>query len=387
MPDIRQSIARILAQVDRPGSYVSSGDLALELPGLEVPGIGGIGLPVSAAQAKLLGNHCHVAPYGKGERTLVDKRVRDVLELDPDEFVLANPAWPQLVDRATRKVSTELGLAADALDAHLYKLLLYEPGGFFLSHQDGERLDGMVATLVLQLPCGHEGGELVVRHAGQERVLDLGGPQSAYTLRYAAFYADCEHEIRPLQSGFRLCLVYNLTLSISHRDQAIEGAPAYGAQTEALQTIFDGWAQSEAGPDKLAIVLQHEYTQQGLALQSLKGIDRARANVLFDALGHTGSHAYLALLTLWESGIGEEVWGGPGHHPSQRRRQYRWDEDELFDEAEDDETDDAYADDDLDEDDYEADVDDDALGGGLQDPSSQGDYRMIEVVDAGLSVE
>jgi hypothetical protein len=29
-------------------------------------------------------------------------------------------------------------------------------------------------------------------------------------MHYAAFYADCEHELRPVKSGYRVCLVYNL---------------------------------------------------------------------------------------------------------------------------------------------------------------------------------
>jgi hypothetical protein len=56
-------------------------------------------------------------------------------------------------------------LEKQSLEAHLYKLLLYEPGSFFLAHRDGEKLDRMVATLVIALPSAYEGGELVVRPA------------------------------------------------------------------------------------------------------------------------------------------------------------------------------------------------------------------------------
>jgi hypothetical protein len=33
---------------------------------------------------------------------------------------------------------------------------------------------------------------------------------SERTLQYAAFFADCEHELSPISSGMRLVLVYNL---------------------------------------------------------------------------------------------------------------------------------------------------------------------------------
>jgi hypothetical protein len=38
-----------------------------------------------------------------------------------------------------------------------------------LQKRDGEKLDRMLATLVLVLPSAYEGGELVVRHEGQQR--------------------------------------------------------------------------------------------------------------------------------------------------------------------------------------------------------------------------
>ena len=43
------------------------------------------------------------------------------------------------------------------VSAELYKLLVYEKGGFFLSHRDTEKAPGMFATLVISLPSSHEG--------------------------------------------------------------------------------------------------------------------------------------------------------------------------------------------------------------------------------------
>ena len=77
----------------------------------------------------------------------------------------------------------------------------------------------MVATLVIVLPSSHEGGELIVRHEGQERDDRLRRRREAdpFQIHFAAFYADCEHEVRPLRKGYRLCLVYNLTLAKSKK--------------------------------------------------------------------------------------------------------------------------------------------------------------------------
>ena len=51
------------------------------------------------------------------------------------------------------------------MEARLYKLLVYEKGGFFLPHRDSEKDDGMVASLIVVLANPFEGGALVVRHA------------------------------------------------------------------------------------------------------------------------------------------------------------------------------------------------------------------------------
>src|SRR5205085_1311347 len=96
------------------------------------------------------------------------------------------------------KVQQDLGLENQKLQAHLYELLLYEKGSFFLPHRDGEKRDRMVATLVVVLPSSYKGGELVVRHEGEEQTIDFTSDQPL-RIHYAAFYADCEHEIRPLK--------------------------------------------------------------------------------------------------------------------------------------------------------------------------------------------
>jgi hypothetical protein len=68
-----------------------------------------------------------------------------------------------------------------------------------------------------QLPVvgGHSGGHLCVRHGGEEQAWATNaaaddaqqedGDQAL--LRYSAFYADCEHELKPVARGLRVVLV------------------------------------------------------------------------------------------------------------------------------------------------------------------------------------
>lgn len=178
-PKVLKKLDQALSRVDRPGSFCVSGSLPAVLPGLEIENLGPVGLPLTATQAKELIKHCEQAPYGKGTQTVVDKNVKRVWRLTPNRFSLKNPEWDRLIASMVSKVQDELGLEKQTLESHLYDLLLYEPGGFFLPHRDGEKLDRMVATLVVVLPSSFEGGELIVRHDGQERSINFRSDREA----------------------------------------------------------------------------------------------------------------------------------------------------------------------------------------------------------------
>ncbi len=307
---IQNQILDALKKIDRPGTFCTSGRLPAVLPGLEVADVGPIALPLEKRQASALKKHARQAPYGKGTETLVDTKVRRVWEIDADQVALTNPEWAGVIVQAVRAAQSDLGLEKQKLNAHLYKLLLYEPGSFFSAHRDGEKLDRMIGTLIVALPAVHEGGELVVRHEGREVTVNFG-KDSRFHTQFAAFYADCEHEIQPVTTGFRLALVYNLTLARSTR--AI-GAPRSSEHIAAVARILQRW-KKEVGtaaasdqvppPSKLAILLEHKYSPTGLAFDALKGIDRARANILFAAAQQTGFDASLSLVTHWQSGSAE----------------------------------------------------------------------------------
>ncbi len=322
---ILEELDEALSRIDRPGSFCVSGRAPAVIPGLEVKGMGPVGLPLNEIQAKELKKHCQQAPYGKGEQTLVDTSVRRVWMMKPDRFSLTNPDWDRFVAETVGKVQVELGLEKQKLESHLYDLLLYEPGSFFLPHRDGEKLGRMVATLVIVLPSSYEGGEIVVRHDRQERTIDFqGGESRPFDIHYAAFYADCEHEVRRLRKGHRLCLVYNLTLAKSKKSIS---APRNSDHIETISRLLRQLAAEEE-TEKLVITLEHQYTEDGLAWDALKGVDRARATVLQEAARQAGCRAYLGLLTFWESGAGEYADGGYGYGRRRRRDYDDDDEDE-----------------------------------------------------------
>ncbi|NNJ83833.1 MAG: 2OG-Fe(II) oxygenase, partial [Gammaproteobacteria bacterium] len=319
---IEDRLLAVLDAVNRPNTACTGGDLPFVMPGLMVDGPGLISLPLNPDQARALIARCRQAPYGKGTETIVDTDVRRTWELDPDSFALTNPKWETLLADTLARIKSELGLTNCKLDAHLYKLLVYEEGGFFLPHQDGERLDGMVATLVIILPSLHEGGELIVSHDGARHRFTFAGAASGNELSYAAFYADCRHEVAPIQSGYRLGLIYNLTLTGPKNSKKTLTAPTSAPAITAVTEILNDW-RVDPVPEKMAVLLEHEYTQDGLAPTTLKGADRARAEILFGAAEQADYIAHLALITLWQVGSAEYT-----EYASRRQRRSRyWDDD------------------------------------------------------------
>ncbi len=93
---------------------------------------------------------------------------------------------------------------------------------FHNNHKDATRGTTMFASLVLVLPSPHEGGSLVLRHEGHEYVFDATQhfsilPHATPRIPYVAFLSDVEQEVRPITSGHRITITYNLHF-INERD-------------------------------------------------------------------------------------------------------------------------------------------------------------------------
>ena len=219
--DELKPLEKVLAGVKRAGDFVVHGRLELQMPKVEIEGVGVLSFPVPDTQIAALIQQAVRAPFGRGEETILDPSVRKVWQLPPERVRIGGKSWAASFDGIMDRVAAGLGCERDAVTPELYKLLIYDEGGFFQAHRDTEKAGGMFGTLVMVLPSAHRGGELVVRHAGREVVVDLSGGEVS-EIAFAAFYADCEHEVRPIASGHRVCLIFNL---IQTRAAAGRGKP------------------------------------------------------------------------------------------------------------------------------------------------------------------
>ena len=300
----------ILESVQRPGTFATSGVVSPFFPDLQVDNVGRIGLPLCHAQAMELKSQCEQAPFGRREETIVDTSVRNALQLDASKLKIGSNV-EKVVASLIPSLATELGCDRVTITARPYKLVLYEAGGFFLPHRDTEKVHGMFATLVIQLPAEHTGGQLVVQHNREEKIFDFAD-DSASKIFYAAFFADCRHELRPVTSGLRLCLIYNLV----HANSAPAPSPADHSQavSRIVQAVRN-WDADPNAPSKLIYVLHHEYTEAGLSFSGLKNRDRAVADALRQVAQEADLKVYLAIVTKNESGSAE---GGCGYYKKGR---------------------------------------------------------------------
>ncbi len=284
--------------MDHPGDYCVGGRLYTPMPRVIMDGGEELSFPIPDAQIRALIAAAERAPYGKGTETLVDRSVRDCWQIDATRVRLAGRAWPDSFAKVMELVAAGLGLPAARLDVELYKLLVYRPGGFFAEHRDTEKVPGMVATLSLSLPTPGAGGELVVRHGGREEVFDLNAGEPS-ELAFAAFYADCLHEVRPLAEGHRIALIFNLFLG-SSGDTA--GAPDYSDLAAPVAECLARW-RDEGSTDKLVWLLDHEYSEGGLSFDTLKNADATVAQVLGDAAARVDCELHAAVLRIEEFGL------------------------------------------------------------------------------------
>jgi hypothetical protein len=236
---IAAEFADVLGTVSRPNAFCVAGTEQILAPGLAVEGVGSIALPLLPVQAEQLIAIAERAPYGRGEDTLTDVTVRRTWQIAPDRVRIAGKHWPQTIQAVVARVAEGLGVA-DPVEAELYKLLVYDTGSFFVPHRDTEKVPGLFATIVLALPSVSTGGDLIARHRGREMRLELRCEEPS-DIAFAAFYADCVHEVQPVTAGYRLVLVYNLVRRGGGR---LPGVPDYTDEQAALTTLLRQWVEA-----------------------------------------------------------------------------------------------------------------------------------------------
>jgi 2OG-Fe(II) oxygenase superfamily len=282
--DPREELASLLRDLRSEGSFSTRRTAPVDDLVIEVKGVGEVRFPVTVAQAKELRLIARPARYGQGDQTIVDRRVRDTWEVSRSRVRIDQRRWNRTLHAMLDSLRDGLGLPpSSTLKAQLHSMLVYEPGQFFAPHQDSEKNDEMIGTLVVMLPSRSTGGDLVVEHRNESARYS----GSATTLTFVAFYSDTRHEVLPVETGYRVVLTYNLLVT---GDTAATRTVATQAEAAAdlLRRHFahvpaprwHGDRKAMEPPDRLVVLLDHQYTERGLRWSHLKGKDAARVETL-----------------------------------------------------------------------------------------------------------
>ncbi|KAF1782535.1 hypothetical protein GQ600_12109 [Phytophthora cactorum] len=227
-------ISNILGGASEHSGDFSFGGQAVSLP--PIPGL--------FVDAQKLIEKCEKSPFGHKMTTKTDENVRKSWQLAPELVQFKTPQWTAGIKKMAVTIAERLGYKDIPLQCVLYKLL-----------------DGMIATLVVQPPSLHEGGDLVVYRDGEEKHRhDFGkaAGTATYLTHYALHYADAEHAVEKVTKGYRLALVYSVCLPPTklHLERN-PNKPMSEALAEAIKTM-------KPGDDMFALLLSHEYTKQSI---------------------------------------------------------------------------------------------------------------------------
>src|ERR1700687_2566767 len=332
-----QDVQERLATINAPGTVATrrrtpAGDLRV---GGE--GVRRVAWPITSATARRLRAIARPARYGLKDETRFDPRVRDCWEIPKSRVSIEGRTWGTTLRPMLDRIRRDLGLAnSSRLRADLHNLLVYGPGQFFITHQDSEKTDDMIGTLIVVLPSSFTGGAIEIEHH-DEQVTFRG---SGRRLTFIGFYADCQHPVRPIKAGHRVVLTYNLMVD----GDTSTASPASATQIDDLACSIEQYFETPRAarwspaprrepPDRLVYLLDYQCTRRTLGWNRLKGVDGARAATLRQVAERLDCEIFLALADVHETWSCEDegaMRGGYGRRP-EWGRQYDDEEADRYD--------------------------------------------------------
>lgn len=129
-----------------------------------------------------------------------------------------------------------------------------------------------IATIIVILPSKHTGGEVHVARGTSRAVYDISKDSEQKTTVLAC-YADTAREVKPITSGFRLTLSYN----IYHTEQ-----PSLTDSSAAmrLRQVLTRWSEGAFGstPKAICYKLEYEYnrSERSKGASGLQGEDASK---------------------------------------------------------------------------------------------------------------
>ena len=96
--------------------------------------------------------------------------------------------------------------------ASLQKLVLHDKGSVEVYPDQSARFNSDSIILLVQLPSLFTGNSMTIHGDTnvKKKIVQFDQETSKYSMIYSAYYSLCKPEMTPLESGYRLTLVYEL---------------------------------------------------------------------------------------------------------------------------------------------------------------------------------
>eukprot|EP01114_Cavostelium_apophysatum_P022330 TRINITY_DN8043_c0_g1_i1.p1 TRINITY_DN8043_c0_g1~~TRINITY_DN8043_c0_g1_i1.p1 ORF type:complete len:227 (-),score=35.64 TRINITY_DN8043_c0_g1_i1:487-1167(-) len=204
---------------------------------------------------------------------------RKCWQLTTDKFTIENKTeWDAALKQIVDSIKVDLipGSPHVEVEARLDKVLIYDAGSFFKTHVDTPRGSTHFGSLVIVPPCKHVGGDLIVRHNGEEKTFNFS-TSSKKASTYVAFFTDCAHEITTMTKGYRTSLTCNL-----FRPEKITVSPPAATSQHPVVLVVRKIlaAKGEKLPAEIGILLKQKYSISAMKPATLKGVDRLIYSIL-----------------------------------------------------------------------------------------------------------
>lgn len=183
----------------------------------------------------------------------------------------------------------------------------------------------MFASIIVVLPSHFTGGDAHLSHAGIKSIFNTSNTSLTGTT-VLAWYTDITHEIKPITSGYRFALAYNLIHTTTSLRPAVSTSMNMVAK---LRHILLSWKHAKDAPQKIIYMLEHQYSHANLSGSALKGKDAHVAGYLSALCKELNFHLGLANLSHNLSGYADDHGG----HCRYRGRHYYEDSEESEDEV------------------------------------------------------
>ncbi|KAJ3497068.1 hypothetical protein NLJ89_g10399 [Agrocybe chaxingu] len=300
-------------------------------PVLTIEGLGTIGLPLNERDATAIIASMTPKPSGKGKKGKAAKDTREAWEVEGAKVAFGNGEWTQWVDGTIcREVWTALGVQQhhNSMTKLVLRCVVLSKGPHTLSTESSQRPEGTFATAVIFLPSQHTGGQVNLSHSSVTKSFD-DAPKSITSTTLLTWYNAVQQQVQPIESGYRLALVYNV-VQPPVAGVPLPSLPDMSGPVIALRNALKGWEDgryesSEPKQGFLAYLLQHNYSPllmpSGSApLMQLKGPDKYRVEALQQAASELEFLVGFAQVEYYICGMPFRASYGRSRYGSKRRR-------------------------------------------------------------------